>query len=169
LAENSEGDYVKVKVSSEPAFNKDLVGTYVFTYSAFDVDGNLATATRTVIVRNDAQDFEGTYSATDDGIIGAWHHEFTATLTASHTINNRLMVDKFAAQDGCQTYVDLNWNHTANNMVEQNFWLGSPAKDFMYVGNGPVVASPTQKLFVNYTRVTGIVTNTGVCVFTKGE
>src|SRR5688572_20955451 len=47
--------------------NVNLAGTYTVTYSAVDAAGNVGEATRTVIVKNDADYLVGTYNVTEPG------------------------------------------------------------------------------------------------------
>ncbi len=78
--------------------DKDLAGTYVLTYSATDAAGNEGTATRTVIVRNEAEIYAGEYECEnpDFGKLSPWKQ----VVTASTTENNVITFDKFAARTG---------------------------------------------------------------------
>lgn len=78
--------------------NTDLTGTYVVTYTATDAAGNVGTATRNVIVINDAAIYAGTYTCTDPdfGSFSPW----TQTVTASTTTNKRIVFSKFASFTG---------------------------------------------------------------------
>lgn len=73
------------------AVNEDLTGTYTITYTATDAAGNVGTATRTVIVENDAAALAGTYTADETDINGPY--TYTApfpVITPSTTVNNRV-------------------------------------------------------------------------------
>lgn len=74
--------------------NEDLAGTYTITYTATDAAGNVGTATRTVIVKNDAEDLAGMYNVSD--VCGSQTFTYTQTITASTTVNNKIMFNKFA-------------------------------------------------------------------------
>ena len=74
--------------SSNPKVN--LAGTYIITYTASDAAGNQATASRTVIVANDAAYLAGNYLTTEGS--STW----TQTITASTTENNKIKFSKFA-------------------------------------------------------------------------
>jgi hypothetical protein len=78
------------------AVNEDLAGTYTITYTATDAAGNTGTATRTVIVENDAAALAGTYNVSDlvSGVTNPF--TYTQTITVSTTVNNRIMFNKFA-------------------------------------------------------------------------
>lgn len=163
-----DGTILTVTTTSVPAFNKDLAGTYVFTYSATDVDGNTGEAERTVIVANDARYYEGSYAATDDGISGTWHFAWTETITASSTVNNRIQFSRFAYYTGCNPYADMNAAHTTITMPQQSINCGSPAELRTFTGSGTVTTTP-MVITVNLTEVSGspAQTYTGVDVFTK--
>ncbi|MFY9311297.1 MAG: DUF5011 domain-containing protein [Bacteroidia bacterium] len=78
--------------------NVNLAGTYTITYTATDAAGNVGTATRTVIVKNDAEDWAGNYSVVD--VCGTSTFNYNQTVTASTTVNNKLMFSKFADYAG---------------------------------------------------------------------
>ncbi len=164
-AKDSKGTVLTVTVTVVPAFNKDLAGDYVYTYSATDANGNTGEAKRTVTVENDAKAFAGTYNATDDGISGTWHYAWTETITASSNTNNRLIFSRFAYYTGASPYIDLNSAHTSCNLPQQSFTCGSPAMVRTFTGSGPVTTSP-MAITVNLTEVSDA-TYTGVDVYTK--
>src|SRR5688572_18370577 len=64
--------------------NVNQTGTYTITYTAQDAAGNVGEATRTVIIKNDADYLAGTYLTSETGST-----PWTQTITASETINNR--------------------------------------------------------------------------------
>ena len=71
--------------------NEDLTGTYTITYTATDAAGNTNTATRTVVVANDAAALAGTYTASETDVNGPY--TYTApfpVITPSTTVNNRV-------------------------------------------------------------------------------
>lgn len=76
--------------STHPDVNH--TGTYTVTYTATDAAGNSGTATRTVIVKNSADYLEGTYLCSEDNFTTTW----TQIVTASPTVNNRIVFSKFA-------------------------------------------------------------------------
>jgi len=91
-----------VIVTVDNPVNKDIADTYTITYTATDAAGNIAEETRTVIVENDAADLAGSYT-TDEAGSASW----TQTITASTTINNRIIFSKFA-------------NYSNNNTIYAN-------------------------------------------------
>ena len=74
--------------------NKDLAGTYTLTYTATDAAGNVGTATRTVMVQNDAASLAGTYTVVD--VCGSQTFNYTQIVAVSTTVNNRITFNKFA-------------------------------------------------------------------------
>jgi Bacterial surface protein, Ig-like domain len=94
-AEDDEDGTIAVVESNWSSTNPNLnlAGTYIVTYSAVDAAGNVGEATRTVIVANDAGYLAGTYSTTEGA--DTW----TQTITASTTVNNRIIFSRFANYD----------------------------------------------------------------------
>jgi hypothetical protein len=74
--------------------NTNLVGTYTITYTAQDAAGNVEIATRTVRVKNDAEDFEGTYSVHDT--VPGFVFNYSQTITADNSVNNKIHFNRFA-------------------------------------------------------------------------
>lgn len=115
--------------------NVDLVGTYVLTYTATDAAGNVAEATRTVTVRNEADIYEGTYTCSDPdfGTI-TWQQ----TITASTTVNKRITFDKFAYRTGNNTVTADLTGGTAFTLYGPTTSgpLGTGGCQFTYTQNG---------------------------------
>jgi hypothetical protein len=76
--------------------NMNQAGNYTITYTATDDEGNSSTASRTVRVKNDAEDYfslgGSSYGTTETPGGGVW----TQNLSASSTENNVLVFGKFA-------------------------------------------------------------------------
>jgi hypothetical protein len=81
--------------STNPNVNK--AGTYTINYSATDAAGNVATATRTVRVYNEAEAFAGTYAHCADTCQSTPPASFTATVTSSDTLNRLIKIENFGA------------------------------------------------------------------------
>jgi hypothetical protein len=92
--DDKDGAITPTSDASSTNPNVNLAGTYSITYSATDAAGNVGTAVRTVIVKNDAEYLNGTYSTSEGG--APW----TQTVTASTTVNNRIVFSKFANYSG---------------------------------------------------------------------
>jgi hypothetical protein len=126
-AKDSKDKELTVTVTVVPAFNKDLAGDYVYTYSATDADGNVGEATRTVTVRNDSYGLAGSYNASDDyDNNGTADYTWTETLTASSTINNQMVFSKFAYYTGCALKINVSGN-TLSYANPQQFLCGAGA------------------------------------------
>jgi len=80
--------------SSNP--NSNRINTYTITYTATDAAGNVGTATRTVRVKNDAEDYAGTYSVIDSVVGLPQPFTYSQTITVDSTLNNRIHFSKFA-------------------------------------------------------------------------
>lgn len=86
-----------VSVSSDNSStnpNLNMVGTYTITYTSVDAAGNVATAVRTIRVKNDAEVFAGTYAVHDT--CPGFVFNYTQIVTVSETLNNRVHFNKFA-------------------------------------------------------------------------
>lgn len=117
--------------------NVDLTGTYTITYTAVDAAGNSSSATRTVIVRNEADIYEGTYTCTDPDFGGAPYSPWTQTVTASTTINKHVVFDKFASRTGNSTVEGNLTGGTAFTLVPITVsGIGSDGCSFAYTANG---------------------------------
>lgn len=125
----------ELTVTTSGTVNEDLVGTYTITYTATDAAGNVGTATRYVTVRNDADIYAGTYTTSnpDFGTASPW----TQTITASTTINNRVVFSEFAARTGNNTIeANLVGGNTFVLVDKTVTGLGTNACDFRYTNNG---------------------------------
>ena len=109
---NDEKDGVLTPTVSG-SVDKDLAGTYTLTYTATDAAGNVGTATRTVIVKNDAEAWAGKYNGqeTDDNGLyvysGNTNASKTVTITFSTIKNNRLSMTRLGDYANCVAYFDV--------------------------------------------------------------
>ena len=92
-------------------------GTYTVTYTCKDAAGNTGTATRTVIVKNDAEQYATRYelrvnatngSIVRDTIIGS------IDLSVDNTTNLKLWFPKMGAKQGFRIYGMISWNNADN-------------------------------------------------------
>src|SRR5665213_325561 len=94
--DNKDGDITsKVTTSWSPAFNQNLTGTYILTYTVGDAAGNPDTARRTVYVVNSAGFLSGEYLNVNGscGITGPL--TFNSSVVSSSTINNNFTIGNF--------------------------------------------------------------------------
>lgn len=75
--------------------NANRANTYTITYTATDAAGNVGTATRTVRVKNEAEDYAGTYSVVDSVVGLPDPFTYAQTITIDSTLNNRIHFSKF--------------------------------------------------------------------------
>ncbi len=118
--------------------NKDKTGTYTITYSATDAAGNEGTATRTVIVKNDAEIYAGTYTSTnpDFGKDSIWLQK----ITASQTTSNAIVFEKFANRTGNNTITATLVGGTAFKILPATVTPQSGGCTYKYTDNGVGVA-----------------------------
>jgi hypothetical protein len=139
-----------VTVSTSGTVDPNHTGTYTITYSATDAAGNTGTATRTVVVVNDADNMSGTYTCV---IAGSPTYTYTQTITASPTVNKRIMFGKFGDYSGnTAIYADI-VGSSINLPSQTAVGVGSPAATRTFAGTGSI-ASSTQFGLV-YTETTG--------------
>jgi hypothetical protein len=91
--DDKDGD-LTASISVTNNVNKDLKGTYTVEYTVSDAAGNTASATRTVVVYNEADYLAGTYNA-DDTCGQSTVLPYTATITTSTTVNKKFTINNF--------------------------------------------------------------------------
>jgi hypothetical protein len=95
-ASSDEGAVSSNWSSTNP--NMNVAGNYTITYTASDEEGNSATATRTVRVKNDAEDYfslaGSDYGTTETPCSS--NCTWIQSIKASGTVNNGLVFGKFA-------------------------------------------------------------------------
>jgi hypothetical protein len=148
-ANDNKGNVLTVTTTVAPAFNKDLAGAYVYTYTTTDANGNIGEAKRTVNVVNNLIGMQGTYNATDDldnnmSIDYYW----TETIMASPTFNNRLVFSSFAHFPGCALMVKLAGGTTIS---------GDPASQTILCGSGANMTNLTFSMISGYVADTIII------------
>jgi len=149
--------------------DRNVAGTYTITYSAVDAAGNEATASRTVIVYNQARVLEGNYSVTDT----VAKLSYTDQVIASTTENRKITFQKFAAYSPCVVYAtvggsgDITISTTINVPSQLVLNAGSPAADRQFQGAGTFQALSPYKFTIAYTELTNGTTVTGKGIYVK--
>lgn len=145
------------KIVVTGSVNKDITGTYTLTYSATDAAGNTGSASRTVIVYNEASDYLGgskttatfNYNVTEncDSIID----NFTQTISISTTINRRVHFSKFADYTN-NTSIYANVTSNSIDLPSQTGNdIGSNSEDHVFAGTGSINTS-TYAITLNFTN-----------------
>jgi hypothetical protein len=166
--DNTDGNVTVTNniTSSNP--DKNLAGTYVITYSATDKAGNVGTATRTVIVYNEANVLEGNYNVTDTTKLG-YHDQ----VIASKTENRKISFQKFAAYDPAVIYATVSGSgditvSSAINVASQTiFNAGSPPGDRNFTGTGTFSSLAPYRFTINYIETTNGTPVAGKGIYTK--
>ncbi|MHC1707138.1 MAG: immunoglobulin-like domain-containing protein [Bacteroidales bacterium] len=149
--------------------DRNVAGEYTITYTAVDAAGNEATATRKVIVYNEAAVLAGTYSVQDI----TKKLDYTDQVIASTTENRKITFQKFAAYDPCVVYatvggsgdITLSTTLSVPNQLVLN--AGNPAADRQFQGTGTFTTINPFKFEINYTELTNGSTITGKGIYTK--
>ncbi|MDF2438487.1 MAG: phospholipase/Carboxylesterase [Bacteroidota bacterium] len=158
-SDNKDGS---ISPTTEGSVDVNHTGTYTITYTATDAAGNTGTATRTVIVKNDADNMNGTYTCT---IQGSPNYVYTQTITASPTVNKRITFSKFGDYAGnTGIYADV-IGSSINLPSQTAVAVGSPATNRTFAGTGAIASSTTFGL--NYTEMTSAGTINTVETFVK--
>ncbi len=135
-------------VTTKDSVDVNFAGTYYVIYTAIDAIGNQTDATRTVIVRNDADQYAGNYSGKT--VLGINTSYFQSTLATSTTLNNRIWYVGYATANNAVVYADI--RHDTVNVPKQSVDTGSPVQTHFYSGLGSVkIISDTLVFEINYT------------------
>lgn len=132
-----------LQVTVEGSVNKNLVGTYVLTYSATDNSGNTGSAQRVVTYENalSSDPFEGTWNCVISQ--GATVVDtYSEDLDISTTLNNGLEWSKFGNYSNANA--KLNIVFTGNNQVsvpQQTIICGQIPVARTFSGNGTTTGS----------------------------
>lgn len=152
-----------IVISGGPV-NEDAAATYTLVYTATDAAGNSGTATRTVIVKNDAETYAGDYSVNETcGSSPAT--TYPQTITVSTTVNNRVHFSKFGNYVGATTIYGTITGTTLDIPSQIALASGNPAADRTFFGSATGITASGFTL--SYTEVVGSTNVTCSAVFTK--
>lgn len=159
--DNTDGT-LTVEVSGE--VNPDFAGTYYIVYTASDAAGNTGQAIRTVVVRNEAEPYNGLYNRTS--YTTADTTDQLSTVTVSTILNNRIWVAGFASYQNASVFADIS-NDTIR-FPSQTALAGIPAVTHKFEGSGLIKVIQDTTIFeINFSdSVSGVITN-GLMVFKK--
>lgn len=159
--DNTDGT-LTVEISGE--VNTDFAGTYNIVYIASDAAGNSSQAIRTVVVRNQAETYNGLYSRTCYTVADTTNQ--LSTVTVSTILNNRIWIAGFASYQNASVFADIS-NDTIR-FPSQTSTAGIPAVSHKFEGNGLIkIINDTTIFEVNFSdSVSGIITN-GFMIFKK--
>ncbi len=141
--------------------NTNLKGVYEITYTATDAAGNSASATRKVTVVNDADGLAGTYNCQ---IAGTTPYNYTQTISASTTRNNRIIFGKFGDYAGnTNIYADV-VGVNVDIPSQTAIMVGNPATNRTFAGTGTKSGST---LNLTYSETTSAGVNNYIETMTK--
>ena len=143
--------------------NPNVAATYTIYYSATDKAGNVGTATRSVVVRNDAYYLAGNYLVADT--CGTIPYSYAQTITASTSVNNRIHFNKFADYTGnTGIYAEIaGTSITLPSQTANDIGTVVPPDDHQFNGTGSFITSPNIILHLNYTDYNITTTSTANC------
>jgi len=171
---NDEEDGVVTATSDASSTNPNVnqIGTYTITYTATDAAGNVGTAVRTVRVKNDAEDFAGTYDVVDV-TIPSDPYPFVNVITVDPAVNNRVHFDLFADYDNntniyatkigngsleipAQTATDIGAGVLPCQVADHTFtstsYTGTPASFVLMYNDNNICAGQTVLITTNWTK-----------------
>ncbi|HNW69567.1 MAG TPA: DUF5011 domain-containing protein [Bacteroidales bacterium] len=159
--DNTDGT-LTVEISGE--VNPDFAGTYYIVYTASDAAGNSGQAIRTVVVRNEAEPYNGPYSRTSYTPADTTNQ--LSTVTVSTILNKRIWVAGFAHYQNASVFADIS-NDTIR-FPSQTSLAGAPAITHKFEGSGLIKNINDTTVFEIYfsDSVSGVITN-GFMVFKK--
>ncbi len=123
--DDRDGD-VTQSINITGTVNTNLAGTYTLTYTAHDYSGNINSIHRNVRVYNQAEILQGYYSVYDSTLANP-NYFYSDVITPSVTINNRVLISKFAAYNPCVVY---------GNKI--GLTIDIPTQTIFNVGNPPI-------------------------------
>lgn len=121
-----------LSVETTGTVDTNFAGTYYITYKAMDMAGNEAQAIRTVVVRNEADVYNGSYDAFS--VIGTDTTWFNAPLIISNTLNHRIWLVGYSNAANASVYADF--RHDTIIVPEQQVNAGVPAIIHGFSGSG---------------------------------
>lgn len=156
--DDEDGDLTASITVDLTILNENQTGTYILTYEAVDAAGNVGSATRTVRVYNEAENLAGSYSVTDiSPFPSGGSFNYTETISASSTVNNRILTTEFGGYVNAPVYMDI--SGTSITIPSQTYTCGIPATSTTFQ-NAPAASTvgtgtPTV-LTVNYKETIGL-------------
>jgi hypothetical protein len=154
----------ELSVETTGTVDTNFAGTYIIIYSAMDAAGNEASASRTVIVRNEAEIYNGNYNTMTAS--GSDTTYFTATSTVSNTVNRRIWLVGYSDVATAAVYADL--RHDTITVPVQKINAGQPFQMHSFSGSGLIKTISDQTVFeINYTDSVGGNIYNGTSVYTK--
>lgn len=154
----------EITVETEGVVDTNFAGNYYITYTAMDAAGNEAEATRTIVVRNEAEIYNGNYNTLS--VNGTDTTYYAATTTISSTLNRRIWLVGYSDMANAVVYADL--RHDTITVPVQMVNAGTPLLLHSFSGSGFIKTISDHTVFeISFTdSVSGNVYN-GTSVYTK--
>jgi len=149
--DNKDIDAVAVTNDISPTNpNVNKIGTYTITYKATDKAGNTSTATRIVIVRNDAYFLANIYNVHDTSVLNGGTLEYGQNIYVDSTKNRRIHFSQFANYDNnTNVYATINVAGDSIFVPAQTVTVGTVlVESHKFSGSGVITG---QNFKLNYT------------------
>jgi hypothetical protein len=153
-------------VETDGSVDTNFAGIYYIIYSATDAAGNQANATRTVVVRNEAEIYNGNYNTmTLTGIDTSY---YTASSTISSTLNKRIWLVGYSDVPTAAVYADL--RRDTITVPVQMVNAGTPLLLHSFSGSGFIKTISDHTVFeISFTDSVGVNIYNGTSVYTKTD
>jgi len=154
----------ELTVETEGVVDTNFAGTYIIIHSAADAAGNEAQATRIVVVRNEAEIYNGSYNTLS--VTGTDTTYYTATSTISNTLNRRIWLVGYSDVPTAAVYADL--RHDTITVPVQMVNAGTPLLLHSFSGSGFIKTISDHTVFeISFTDSVGGNVYNGTSVYTK--
>jgi hypothetical protein len=161
-ANDEEDGSVNVNVDASDV-NVNLTGTYTVNYTATDAAGNQASASRTVIVKNDAESFVHGYDVLISGCGPTYN--YTDAIAVSTTVNNQVIFNKFGDYPNANKKLRANISGANISIVTDTINCGSTVVPRRFSGSGSIVTSPNTIITMSVTEITILNGNSINCTY----
>jgi len=159
--DNTDGS---LYVETTGTVNPDFAGTYYIVYSATDAAGNSGQSVRTVVVRNEAEIYNGEYTGTCYTLSDTT--SFLSAAMISTTLNKRIWIAGFADHQNVSVFADI--SNDSIRFPSQLAMVGNTAVFHKYEGLGLIKTISDTTIFeIHFTdSVSGNITS-GDMVYKK--
>jgi PKD repeat protein len=150
----------EVSNQKNPSHTFSSFGNFPVVLTSTNSAGS-SSITKNIVVNNQSNFLAGTYNVTD--IFLGSTYNYTANISASNTINNRIFSDNFATCNGSQIYFDVVGNSLS--FPDQTVNCGNPPIAKTYLGDGTLNGTT---ITINYTEsINGGVEYPGTATYVK--
>jgi hypothetical protein len=144
--DNVDGNVTANVIVNNSELNTDSIGEYDVHYSVSDNAGNTGSKSRLVKVINSASIYNGTY-ITEIQCPGMPLYNYSETVTASTTVNNRIFFGKFGDYTGAQNKVYAEISGYNIIIPAQTYIVGTSPTAKTFSGSGSISTTGGMVMF----------------------